>query len=305
MSRIKTLVPHLWFDRQAREAAEFYCSVFPASAIDYVSQLHDTPSGDCDVVSFRIGGQPFMAISAGPHFRFTPAISFVANFDPGRDPQARASLDAAWEKLAEGGKVLIPLDEHFFAKRYGWVQDRYGVSWQLILSNPESEPRPFIVPMLMFTGEVCGKAEEAGAFYRSVFDGSRVGQLLHWPPGTRQEREGTVMFSDFRLGETWVSACDSIEGHGPGFNEAISFVIHCQDQTEIDRYWSQLSAVPQSEQCGWCKDRYGVSWQVVPAEMDQMLRSEERERVARLTGAFLKMKKFDLAALRRAFDGAA
>ncbi|KAA2286357.1 VOC family protein [Arenimonas fontis] len=302
---MKTIVPHLWFDRQAREAAEFYCSVFPGSGLDHIGQVRDTPSGDCEVVSFRLGGQPFMAISAGPLFRFSPAISFIVNYDPGRDPQARASLDAAWAALSEGGEVLMPLDAYPFSKRYGWVQDRHGLSWQLILSDPEGEPRPFMTPALLFTGEVCGRAEEAGAFYRSVFDGSREGQLLRWPAGMAPEREGTVMFSDFRLGDTWFAAMDSGREHRFGFNEAVSFMVRCENQAEIDRYWSRLSAVPEAEQCGWCKDRFGISWQVVPAVLDRMMRSGERERVDRITRAFLEMRKFDLAALQRAFDGAA
>ena len=86
MSLVQPITPHLWFDKQAKEAAEFYCSAFPDSKIDAITQLHDTPSGDCDVVSFTLQGQPFMAISAGPLFKFNPSVSFFVNFDPARDP---------------------------------------------------------------------------------------------------------------------------------------------------------------------------------------------------------------------------
>lgn len=304
MSAHKTIVPHLWFDTQAREAAGFYCAVFADSAVEHVGQVRDTPSGDCDLVSFSLAGQPFMAISAGPHFRFTPAISFIVNYDPGRDPQAQQSLDRAWAELVEGGEVLMPLDAYPFSKRYGWVQDRFGLSWQLILSDPEREPRPFITPSLLFTGEVCGQAAEAAEFYRSVFEGSQAGDLVRCPAGAEPDREGTVMYTDFRVGDTWFAAMDSAHAHGFGFNEAISFVVKCETQAEIDQYWSLLSAVPEAEQCGWCKDQYGVSWQIVPAALDHMLRSDDAERVARVTRAFLQMKKFDVALLQRAFDGA-
>ena len=209
MSLVKPITPHLWFDKQAKEAATFYCSLFPASKIDAVTQLRDTPSGDCDVVSFTLHGQPFMAISAGPLFKFNPSVSFLVNFDPSRDPQAREHLDATWAKLSEGGQALMPLDAYPFSPRFGWMQDRYGVSWQLILSDPSGEPRPAIMPALMFTGEVCGKAEEAGAFYRSVFEGSRAGRLVRHPEGTGPDKPGTVMYSDFRLDETWFAAMDS------------------------------------------------------------------------------------------------
>lgn len=300
MSLVKPITPHLWFDTQAREAAEFYCSVFPDSRVESVVTLRDTPSGDCDVVSFVLRGQPFMAISAGPLFRFNPSVSFIVNFDPARDPRARERLDAVWAALIDGGQALMPLDAYPFSPRYGWVQDRYGLSWQLILSDPAGEPRPDIVPALLFTGEVCGKAEEAGAFYRSVFDDSRPGQLVRYPDGMAPEREGTVMFSDFRLGETWFAAMDSARDHGFGFNEAISFMVHCRDQAEIDCFWDKLSAVPEAEQCGWCKDRYGLSWQVTPMVLGEAMTSGDAEKVARVTQAFLPMKKLDVAAIEAA-----
>ncbi|MDX9741963.1 MAG: VOC family protein [Gammaproteobacteria bacterium] len=300
----RPFIPHLWFDSQAGEAAALYCSIFPDSKIEHIGAVRGTPSGDCETVSFQLAGQAFMAISAGPQFRFTPAVSFIVNYDPGRDPGARDALDTAWKKLADGGEVLMPLDAYPFSPRYGWVQDRFGLSWQLILSDPAGEPRPFIVPSLLFTDEVCGKAGEAAEFYRTVFEGSRVGQSVRYPAGMEPDREGTVMFTDFRLGSTWFAAMDSARAHGFAFNEAISFIVECEGQAEIDRYWERLSFDPAAEQCGWCKDRYGVSWQIAPAELQRMMRSEDHARVDRVTQAFLTMKKLDLAALRRAFDGA-
>ncbi|HJW45604.1 MAG TPA: VOC family protein [Lysobacter sp.] len=304
MSLVKPITPHLWFDKQAKEAAAFYCSVFPDSKVDSIVQLRDTPSGDCDVVSFTLQLQPFMAISAGPLFQFNPSISFFVNFDPSRDPDSRAHLDALWAKLVDGGKALMELDEYPFSKRYGWVQDRYGVSWQLILTDPVGNPRPAIVPSLMFTGDAYGKAEEAGAFYRSVFDGSQAGQLVKYPAGMPQDREGTVMFSDFRLGEkNWFAAMDSGHPHGFGFNEAISFIVTCRDQAEIDRYWAQLSSVPEAEQCGWCKDRYGLSWQITPQLMDTIMSSGDQATIDRVTQAFLPMHKLNVAAIEAAARG--
>lgn len=300
MSGRPIIRPHLWFDTEARQAAEFYCALFPESAVEHLGVVRDTPSGDCDVVYFRLAGQPFMAISAGPAFRFTPAISFILNFDPGRDPQAQESLDATWAQLVEGGTVLMPLDAYPFSPRYGWVQDRFGLSWQLILSDSGGEPRPFITPSLLFTGAVCGKAEEAAALYREVFEGSKLGQLARYPAGMAPDREGTVMYMDFRLGDTWFAAMDSARGHAFGFSEALAFVIECTDQAQIDHYWSWLSAVPEAEACGWCKDRFGVSWLVVPAVMMEMLRSNDPAQVARVMHAMQGMKKIDLATIVRA-----
>ncbi|MCC5860182.1 MAG: VOC family protein [Ectothiorhodospiraceae bacterium] len=300
MFPVRSIRPHLWFHSQAREAVAFYCSVFPASAISYTQVIHDTPSGDCDVVAFTLAGQSFMAISAGPEFTFNPSISFIVNYDPAQDARAREHLDQAWTSLVDGGDVLMPLDEYPFSKRYGWVQDRYGLSWQLILSDPEGEPRPVITPTLMFTGGVYGQAEEAGAFYRSVFGGSRPGEIHRWPAGMEPDREGAVLFSDFRLGDTWFAAFDSARNHGFGFNEAVSFMVVCQDQAEIDHYWARLSAVPEAEACGWCKDRHGISWQIVPGVVDEVLRSGDQAALGRMLQAMMPMKKLDAAALRAA-----
>ena len=156
MASVQKIVPHLWYDKEAKEAAQFYCSVLPDSHVDNVTTIHDTPSGDCDVVSFTLCGQPFQAISAGPLFKF---------------------------------------------------------------------------------------------------------------------------------------------------NEAISFMIHCDSQEEIDRYTAKLSSDPKYEQCGWIKDKFGVSWQIVPRAMDRMMKDKDPEKVARVVQAFLPMKKFDIAALVGPFEG--
>jgi predicted 3-demethylubiquinone-9 3-methyltransferase (glyoxalase superfamily) len=231
-------------------------------------------------------------------------VSFLVNFDPSMDTNARRNLDAAWNKLSEGGTALMPLDKYPFSERYGWIQDKYGLSWQLILTNPEGEDRPFFTPSLLFVGDVCGKAEEATDFYLSVFKDSRRGALVHYPPGMAPDKEGSVMFTDFMLENQWFAAMDSARNHGFGFNEAVSFMVSCETQREIDYYWEKLSAVPESEQCGWLKDKYGLSWQITPADMDAMIREGTPEQVARVTQAFMPMKKFDLAALRRAYEGA-
>lgn len=297
------IVPHLWFDTEAREAATFYSSVFPDSNITNITTLRNTPSGDCDLVSFTVFGQPFMAISAGPLFKLNPSISFMVNFDPAQDADAKTRIDAVWAKLADDGKVLMPLDKYPFSERYGWVEDKFGVSWQLILTNPEGEPRPSIIPFFMFVGNVYGKAEEASDFYISVFKDAKRGAIARYPAGMEPDKEGAVMFTDFKLEGQWFAAMESAHEHNFAFNEAVSLMVSCDDQSEIDYYWEKLSAVPQAEQCGWIKDKFGVSWQIVPADMNAMLQDADSERTARVMQAFLKMKKFDLATLRRAYEG--
>jgi len=297
------IVPHLWFDKEAKEAADFYCLVFPNAKITNSTTLHDTPSGDCDVVSFTLSGQSFMAISAGPLFKFNPAVSFILNFDPSKDQRAKENLNTLWDKLAPGGTVLMPLDKYPFSECYGWIQDKYGLSWQLILSDAAGEERPFITPSLLFVGEVCGKAEEASNYYLSVFHNTTRGITAYYPKGMAPDEEGTIMFTDFMLENQWFAAMDSAHEHNFAFNEAISFIVYCETQEEIDYYWTALSAVPEAEQCGWLKDKYGLSWQIVPAVMDKMLQDHDPQRLARVTQAFLKMKKFNLPALQKAYDG--
>ena len=290
-----SVTPHLWFDRQAKEAAEFYCSVFPNSRITHVTTLRDTPSGDCDVVSFELAGQPFMAISAGPLFKFNPSVSFLVSC------RTVEEVDRLWASLSRGGTALMPLDSYPFSERYGWIEDRYGLSWQIMHAG-EGEIVQRITPTLMFVGEVCGKAEEAITFYTSLFPDSKGGHILRYGRGEAPDTAGTIKHAGFSLAGWEFAAMDSARGHDFGFNEAISFIVSCDTQEEIDHYWDSLSAFPEAEQCGWLKDRYGLSWQVVPSAMDEMMRSGTKEQMARVTEAFLKMKKFDIAELQRAYE---
>ncbi|MEK5035283.1 VOC family protein [Paenibacillus sp. FSL R7-0302] len=297
------IVPHLWYDKEAAEAARFYASVFPESKVTSVTTLQDTPSGDADQVSFEVWGQPFMAISGGPYFKLNPAVSFFVNFDPSREQDAAGRLGEVWDKLSEGGTALMPLGKYPFSERYGWIQDKFGVSWQLILTNPAGEERPAIIPSLLFVGDQCGRAEEAMSFYLSVFKDSRQGLLTRYPAGSAPDQEGTVMFADFMLENLWFTVMDSAHNHQFSFNEAVSFMVSCDSQEEIDYYWDKLSAVPEAEQCGWLKDAFGISWQIVPAEMNEMMEKGTPEQLARVTKAFLQMKKFQLAELRKAYKG--
>lgn len=298
---------HLWFDKDAREAAEFYISLFPGSRITSLTKLTGTPSGDCDVVSFELAGQPFTAINAGPLFKFNPSVSLQAKC------ASKDEVDAIWQKVSRGGKVLMPLDSYPFSERFGWVEDRYGLSWQVMSSGGTSSKQK-LTPMLMFVGKVCGEAEEAIDFYSSVFRNApgvpdaaetTVAVLDRYGKGEDPDREGAVRYALFSLAGLEFAAMDSAHPHEFAFNEAISFMVPCDNQEEIDYFWEKLSADPSAEQCGWLKDRYGVSWQITPAVLGELIGGEDRERAARVTQAFLKMKKFDIAALKQAASDAA
>jgi predicted 3-demethylubiquinone-9 3-methyltransferase (glyoxalase superfamily) len=292
---MQRITPHLWYEKEAVEAAEFYSSVLPDSKVTGVSTLYNTPSGDTDIVWFQLCGQSFQAISAGPLFKFTPAISFLVSCN------SKEEVDEIWNKLSEGGKALMPLDSYPFSDRYGWTEDRYGLSWQVMLADRGVTQR--ITPTLMYVGDVAGKAEEAVSFYTSVFPNSKVGDIDRYGNGEEPDEEGTVRHAEFTLGGYEFAAMDSAREHNFGFNEAISIMAYCEDQNEIDRYWDALSAVPEAEQCGWLKDKFGVSWQIVPIAMDEMLADGTEEQIARVTEAFLPMKKLDLAGLQRAYQG--
>jgi predicted 3-demethylubiquinone-9 3-methyltransferase (glyoxalase superfamily) len=286
--RIQKIVPHIWFDKEAKKAAEFYTSVFDNSKINFINIIPDTPSGDAEIVGFQIMGYDFMAISAGPFFKINPSISFHIRC------RTVEEVDRIWGKLTPGGMVMMELGEYPFSKRYGWIQDRYGVSWQVI--HTEGDFRQQIMPALMFVGDVCGKAEEALGFYTSIFQNTKSEVLARYGKGEEPDKEGTVKYAQFTLDGQEFSAMDSAWKHDFGFNEAISFIVNCKDQQEIDYYWHKLSAVPEAEQCGWIKDKYGVSWQITPAKMGELLGKNPEK----TTPVMLKMKKIVIADLIKA-----
>jgi predicted 3-demethylubiquinone-9 3-methyltransferase (glyoxalase superfamily) len=285
---MQKLVPNLWFDKEAKAAAEFYTKVFDDSKINLMTAIHDTPSGDADLVSFQIMGYDFMAISAGPFFKINPSISFHAKC------KTVEEVDRIWEKLAEGGTVMMELGEYPFSKRYGWIQDKFGVSWQVIFTEGDFKQR--ITPVLMFVGDVCGKAEQAIGFYTSIFPNGKAEVLARYAKGEEPDREGTVKYAHFILDGQEFGTMDSARMHSFGFNEAVSFIVNCKDQDEIDYFWDRLSAVPEAEQCGWIKDKYGVSWQITPANMAELLGKNP----AKTTPVMLKMKKIIIADLEKA-----
>jgi predicted 3-demethylubiquinone-9 3-methyltransferase (glyoxalase superfamily) len=249
-----------------------------------------------DVVTLVLFGQEFTLISAGPLFKFNPSVSFLVICD------TKDEVESLWQGLSAGGTALMELDEYPFSEKYGWTMDKYGVSWQVMFKD-HREVKQRITPTIMFVGDVAGKAEEAINFYASVFHNAKVGDIDRYGPGEEPDKEGTVRHAAFTLEGQEYAAMDSALEHNFSFNEAISLIVHCQTQEEIDHFWAALSADPQAEQCGWLKDRYGFSWQIVPDVLDEMLKDQDQERVARVTEAFLVMKKLDIAKLEEAFAG--
>jgi predicted 3-demethylubiquinone-9 3-methyltransferase (glyoxalase superfamily) len=292
---MEKITPHLWFDNDAQEAAKFYTSIFKDSRLKNVTTLHNTPSGTVEIITIEILGQEFTLISAGPLFKFNPSVSFLVACS------TKEEVDELWKKLSEGGTALMDLGEYPFSEKYGWVQDKYGLSWQIMFMG-DYKTKQRIIPTLLFVGKQNGKAEEAINFYSSVFGNSRVGDVLRYSKGEEPDKEGNVKHASFMLEDQDFAAMDSAREHNFAFNEAISFMVHCNTQKEIDYYWEKLSASPEAEQCGWLKDKYGLSWQIVPNVMDEMLKDNDEKKIARVTEEFLQMKKLDIAKLKEAYE---
>jgi predicted 3-demethylubiquinone-9 3-methyltransferase (glyoxalase superfamily) len=275
------IYPCIWFDNQAKAAAEFYLSVFEKSKITADTHL---------VVNFELAGQKFMGLNGGPTFSPNPSVSFFVVCE------TPAEIKQTWEKLLEGVSVLMPLDKYEWSDQYGWLQDKFGLNWQLSLGNLAEVGQKF-TPTLMFTQQQAGKAEEAIGFYTSVFPDSAVVGILKY---SEQDPDvtGTVKHAQFKLGNQVFMAMDSSLDHQFTFSEGISLVVNCQTQAEIDYFWGKLSEGGREDRCGWLKDQYGVSWQIVPANLGKLM--SDPERAPRVTKAFMQMKKFDIAQLENA-----
>jgi len=300
------IIPNIWLDDQSEEAALFYTKVFPESRIGAVThyvkegfEIHGRPEGSVMTVDVEIDGFRLTLLNGGPHFKVNPSISFFVTYETETD------IDDIWNKLSQKGSVLMPLDNYPWSKKYGWLQDQYGVTWQICLGNREDVGGQSIVPSLMFVNEQCGKAEQALNFYSTVFMDSEVTGIRKYGPTDQPEQVGTIKHAQFSLnGETFM-IMDSAQEHNFSFNEGISLMVYCKDQEEIDYYWYKLAqgGDPKAQMCGWLKDKFGVSWQVVPEAMDEMLHSTDKSKLERITKAFLKMKKFNLEVLEHAYEG--
>lgn len=284
MAQSASITPNLWFPGNAAEAAEFYVTSF-GSASELIETAHypdtDLPefqqhlAGKLLTAELSLRGYSLTLMNAGQEsFSPNPSISFMLNFDPLNYPDstaARQDLDELWVKLADGGEILMPLDRYPFSKHYGWVQDRYGFSWQLLLTDPAGDPRPFIMPAFMFGGPNQNRAAEAVDHWTQTFPDSTIGQRVYYPEPVGPATDGSVMFSDFQLTQQWFVAMDAGVDQDFTFNEAVSLAVACADQSTIDRYWRELSAVEEAEVCGWCQDQFGVSWQIVPDNIAELL----------------------------------
>ena len=299
---MQKITPFLWFDSNAEEAVNFYTSIFKNSKIGSVARYDEDgskaarrPKGSVMTASFQLDGYHFTAINGGPQFKINPSISFFVTYE------SEAEIDKLWKKLNDGGFVLMDLQKYEWSEKYGWLQDKFGVSWQLFLGNKNDVGQTF-TPSLLFVGKQHGRAEEAVKFYTSVFKDSSIAGIMKFEAG-ENEPEGTVKHAQFQLNNEVFMAMDSSLDHPFTFNEAISFVVDCKDQEEVNYYWKKFTSDGgQESMCGWLKDKFGVSWQIVPKVLIEMLSDKDAKKSQRVMQAMLQMKKIIIDDLKKAYN---
>ncbi|MDB5021224.1 MAG: 3-demethylubiquinone-9 3-methyltransferase [Pedobacter sp.] len=277
----KSIYPCIWFNGNAKEAAELYCSAFPGSEIKSASPM---------VVTFNIEGKQFMGLNGGPQYTPNPSVSFFQIFE------AKTDLEHAWNLLSPGGKIMMELGSYPWSEKYGWLEDKFGVSWQLMIGMAGQE-KADVFPALMFTGVQAGKAAKAMDFYTSLFPDSSIGLVAKYEAG-EHDTEGNIKHAQFYLNGYKLGAMDSSMGHEFEFNQGVSLVISCDTQEEIDFFWSRLTEGGMESRCGWCQDAFGLWWQVVPSALGSYM--TDPAKAPKVMEAFMKMSKFNIAELEEA-----
>jgi len=288
------IVPFLWFNDNAEEAMNFYISIFKNSkALNISRYLEDSrrPKGTVMAATFRIEGHTFYALNAGPEFTFSPSNSFYVSC------KTLPEIKRLWEKLSEGGSVMMELNKYPFSERYGWLQDKFGVSWQLILAESTTK----ITPFLMFSGKYQGMAEEAINFYTSKFKNSGILNIMRYNeeyPGPT----GKVVHAEFKINGQKFIAMDSAIEMESVFTPAISYFVTCKTQKEVDYYWENLSEGGSIMQCGWLNDKFGVTWQIIPTILLELMNDPDPEKSGRVMNAMMQMEKIDIKTLKQAYN---
>ncbi|KFF21595.1 VOC family protein [Chryseobacterium sp. JM1] len=282
------IFPCLWFDEESKEAAEFYCQVFDGKI------TADTPV----VMNIDLFGQKLMLLNGGPHFKKNPSISFMVICE------TEDEVQKYWDQLMEGGVALMALDTYSWSKKYGWVQDKYGATWQVFLADkPESQK---IVPTMMFIHENNGKAMQAMEFYTKTFPNSGIGNILKYGDGGEghpiSEPAENIQHAQFMIDGYSFFCMDNSYDHQFDFNEGISIVIMTDDQQETDHLWNTLTSEGGRESmCGWLKDKYGLSWQIVPKRLIELMNDSDQLKAQKVVQAMMKMQKIVVEDLEEAY----
>lgn len=283
---MQKIIPHLWFDKEALEAVQLYTSLFPDSHMDWIHDLTDTPSGDAVLVQFQLANLTLAAISAGPYFKLNESTSLMVHF------QNKDELNRIFEALSEAGRVLMPLGEYPFNSHYVWFEDRFGLSWQFFYS-PENSRAVQLEICLLFSQKQVGQARSFLEKAQALFLNSQIGTVNHYQENEKQEAKALINYGELLLNQQRLVVMDHGFGGENSFNEAFSLMVYTDSQEETQRLYQQLSHVPESEQCGWVKDEFGISWQIVPRPLMEAYENLPKDRMKQVNDAILTMKRLN------------
>ncbi len=272
------ITPCLWYDGAGEKAAALYCSVLADAKIASRSPL---------VTELVISGQNLTLLDGGPMYKPNPSISlyYVA--------ETAAEIDRIWNAFSDGGEVMMPLGKYPFSGKYGWITDRYGISWQLTIGKLSDTGGQRITPFFLFCGKQYGRVDDAFAHYSAIFKNAKTLSVSRYGPGEQPDEEGKVRVGDLEMNGQRFKFIESAHAHKFAFNEGVSLTIHCDTQEEIDYYWEKLTGFGGEESmCGWLKDKFGVSWQVVPTALTKIM--SDPVKAGKAAKAFMSMRKLDI-----------
>lgn len=282
------IFPCLWYDGDAKESADFYCQVFGGTITT------DTPV----VLNIELFGQKLMLLNGGPQFKKNASVSFMMLCE------TEEEVEKYWSPLSENGLVLMELGEYPWSKKYGWVRDRFGVTWQVYLGEKQGEQK--IIPTLMFIHKNNGKAMEAMELYNEVFPNSKIGNVLKYGDGVGNESHEipeNVQHAHFEIDDYSFFCMDNSYDHEFDFNEGISIVVMTDNQEQTDHLWNSLTKDGGRESmCGWLKDKFGMSWQIVPKKLIQLMNDPHQEKAQKVVQAMMKMQKIVISDLEEAYN---
>ncbi|MES3019614.1 MAG: VOC family protein [Bacteroidota bacterium] len=272
----RQITPCLWYDGQAKEAAALYCSAFAKSKITSQSPI---------VIEIEVDGYRFILLDGGPMYKPNPSISFYVVCEDEKE------LDHAWNTLSEGGNVLMALDNYPWSERYGWIGDKFGVTWQLALGKI-SDVGQKITPSLLFTNKQYGRVDEAIAHYSSIFRNSKVDGVMRYEADESPDEAGKVKHAQITLDGQKLMLMESSASHDFDFSEGVSLTVYCETQDEIDYYWTALTENGAESRCGWLKDEFGISWQIIPSVLGELM--SDPRKAGKAAQAFMSMRKLNI-----------
>lgn len=270
------ITPCLWFNGQAKEAADLYCSVFSGAKISAQSPI---------VTALDVAGQSITLLDGGPKYQPNASISFYHLCETEKE------LENIWNAFSKEGEVMMPLDKYPWGEKYGWINDKFGISWQLALGKI-SDVGQRITPCILFTGKQYGQAGEAITHYAEIFENTEVEGILRYGADEKPDEEGKVKHAQMSLNGQKLMLMESAATNNFNFTEGVSLTIHCETQEEIDHYWDKLTESGEESMCGWLKDRFGVSWQIIPTILSKIM--ADPAKAGKAAQAFMAMRKLNI-----------